>query len=99
MVAYVTSDAGRTWAFRSEVASKKTLTAKFASEEGPNENTVVMLKDKKTVFVVMRRDGGDGVPHHYHVPYVFARSSDSGHRCVNTRFQACTSVVPPCMCH
>jgi hypothetical protein len=89
VVAYVTSDAGRTWAFRSEVASKKTLTAKFASEEGPNENTVVMLKDKKTVFVVMRRDGGDGVPHHYHVPYVFARSSDSGHRCVNTRF--CTT--------
>ena len=33
-------------------------------------SAVVMLKDKKTVFVVMRKDGGDGVPHHYHVPYV-----------------------------
>jgi len=38
-----------------------------------------MMKDKKSVLVVMRKDGGDGVPHHYHVPYVFARSSDSGH--------------------
>ena len=40
VVAYVTADAGRTWTFRSEIASKATLAAKFASEEGPNENSV-----------------------------------------------------------
>jgi photosystem II stability/assembly factor-like uncharacterized protein len=115
VVAYVTSDAGRHWTFRSEIVSKKTLAAKFASEEGPNENSgnrvtihtpyilkaarnmaatqlaspadadmlrvgAVVLQKDKTVFVVIRRDGGDGVPHHLHVPYVFARSSDRGHR-------------------
>ena len=81
VVAYVTSDAGRHWTFRSEIASKKTLhAAHFSSEEGPNENSVVMLKDKKTLFVVMRKDGGDGVPHHNHALFVFATSTDIGHR-------------------
>ena len=32
-----------------------------------------------SLFVVIRKDGGDGVPRHSHVPYVFASSKDSGH--------------------
>jgi hypothetical protein len=62
-----------------QVASKASLIAAgFASEEGPNENDVVLLKDGKTLLCVFRRDGGDGVPHHAHVPYVFATSTDRG---------------------
>lgn len=45
---------------------------------GPNENDVVRLKDG-SLLVVIRKDGGDGVPHHAHVPYIFASSSDQGH--------------------
>ena len=79
VVAYVTADGGKTWKFRSEIASKQSIIAAgFASEEGPNENDVVRLKDG-SLLVVMRKDGGDGVPHHSHVPYLFASSSDQGH--------------------
>jgi hypothetical protein len=79
VVAYVTADGGKTWTFRSEIASKQSIIAAgFASEEGPNENDVVRLKDG-SLLVVIRKDGGDGVPHHAHVPYIFASSSDLGH--------------------
>ena len=79
VVAYVTADGGKSWTFRSEIASKQSINAAgLASEEGPNENDVVRLKDG-SLLVVIRKDGGDGVPHHLHVPYMFASSSDQGH--------------------
>ena len=43
-----------------------------------SENTVVVLKDG-TVMCIFRKDGGDGVPHHFHVPYVIATSNDEGY--------------------
>ena len=43
-----------------------------------SENTVLLLKGG-TIMCVFRQDGGDGVPDHRHVPYMFALSSDVGH--------------------
>lgn len=71
VVAYRTDNGGKTWSMVGEVANKQSLIAAgFPSEEGPNENDVVMLADGKTLLCVFRRDGGDGVPGHTHVPYV-----------------------------
>ena len=78
VVAYVTEDRGATWEFVSTVAAKKSLPPVWSSEEGPNENDVVLLKDKRTILAVIRKDGGDGVPHHRHAPYFFATSTDRG---------------------
>ena len=100
VVAYVSHDKGKTFTFRSEIASKATVNAHWPSEEvppahptppgwaallntnplavpqGPNENDCTTLKDGKTILTVIRKDGGDGVPHHKHVPYFFATSKD-----------------------
>lgn len=78
LLAYVSEDDGITWSYRSTIASGQNFSG-FASQEGPNENDVVLLKDGKTIFCVMRRDGGDGVPAHAHVSYVFATSVDRGY--------------------
>ena len=78
VVAYVSDNSSRNnWTMRSVIASKQSLAAKgIASEEGPNENFPVLLRDKLTIMVVIRMDGGDGVPRHSHVPYLLATSND-----------------------
>eukprot|EP00041_Stephanoeca_diplocostata_P013864 m.247244 g.247244 ORF g.247244 m.247244 type:complete len:413 (+) comp19493_c0_seq1:117-1355(+) len=78
LLAYVSEDNGITWNYRSTIASGQNFGG-FQSLEGPNENDVVLLKDGKTIFCVLRRDGGDGVPTHVHSSYVFATSTDSGY--------------------
>jgi hypothetical protein len=78
VVAYVSDTTGMSWHLRSIIASKETLTKlRIPSEEGPNENTVVILRDGKTLLCVIRVDGGDGAPHSYHRPYLFAQSQDN----------------------
>ena len=78
VVAYVSSvgtGGGRNWQMRSEIASKQSIQAKFGlnvMEEGPNENDIVLLRDGKQLLCVIRVDGGDGTPHHYHSPYLLA---------------------------
>jgi hypothetical protein len=47
-------------------------------QEGPNECDVVLLKDKKTLWAVMRVDGGDGTPSHRTLPFLAATSADGG---------------------
>ena len=79
VVAYISLDDGESWQYQSEIASKQSVNEQgFVSQEGPNENDVVLLKDGRTIFCVLRIDGGDGVPTHKHVPYVFATSIDLG---------------------
>jgi len=76
VVAYITTDGGARWNYAGEIASKQSLNAAgFHSEEGPNENDVVLLADGKTVLCIIRRDGGDGKLHHAHVPYLFATTT------------------------
>jgi hypothetical protein len=47
-------------------------------QEGPNECDVVLLKDQKTLWAVMRVDGGDGTPSHRTLPFLASTSTDSG---------------------
>jgi hypothetical protein len=61
VVSYVTKDAGATWDFQGEIASKQHIGG-FKSEEGPSENDIVMLRDDKTLLCIIRKGGGDGSP-------------------------------------
>lgn len=47
-------------------------------QEGPNECDVVLLKDKRTLWAVMRVDGGDGTPSHRTLPFLTSTSTDGG---------------------
>ena len=83
VVAYISNDNGLNWNFQSEIASKQSINEKSQgkwslSQEGPNENDVVLLKDGVTIMCVIRIDGGDGVPNHSHVPYLLVTSVDRG---------------------
>jgi hypothetical protein len=89
VVAYLSEDAGASWQWRGEIASKQSInnaskahtaaaTSWPASQEGPNENDVVLLKDGRTLLVVLRVDGGDGRPDQRHAPFLLATSTDRG---------------------
>ena len=94
MTAFVFSDrlvCGRQCCNNSVVAftSKDTLTWSYSAtvgaydparvyQEGPNECDVVLLKDKKTLWAVMRVDGGDGTPSHRTLPFLASTSTDGG---------------------
>jgi hypothetical protein len=57
-VAFYVSDAeGLAWTFRSYVGRADELQW---SGEGPNESTLVLLSDGKTLLCIMRMDAGDG---------------------------------------
>ena len=47
-------------------------------QEGPNECDVVLLKDRRTLWAVMRVDGGDGTPSHRTLPFLASTSTDGG---------------------
>ena len=47
-------------------------------QEGPSECDIVLLKDGKTLWSVMRVDGGDGEPSHRTLPMLSATSTDGG---------------------
>lgn len=64
----------RLWRWRSLVAAGN---ATGGSEEGANENSVVVLDDG-SLLVVFRRDGGDGWPSHSHKSFMESRSTDGG---------------------
>ena len=80
LAAFASEDAGASWNLVGSIADKAELNAAgFDSEEGPNEHDVALLADGKTLFAVIRVDGGDGVPTPSpHKPYVFALSTDRG---------------------
>jgi hypothetical protein len=79
VVAYASTDGGRHWSYRSTIASKASVNAAgWSSQEGPNENDVVLMSDQQTLFSIIRKDGGDGYPDHAHVPYLLAKSTDQG---------------------
>ena len=67
------------WHFASVIASAEWCRALgITTEEGPNEATVTLLKDERTLLAVMQQDGGDGDPHKYHRPYLKSVSSTDG---------------------
>ena len=57
VVAFVSED-GLAWRYSAAVAPYDA--AKYSGMEGPNECALVLLRDNRTLFAVMRVDGGDG---------------------------------------
>ena len=68
---------GLNWHYSATVGSSELLDPTTGEKygEGPNECALVVLKDKKTVWAVMRVDGGDG---YFTKPFISALSSDGG---------------------
>jgi len=71
---------GLNWHYSATVGSSELLDPTTGEKygEGPNECTLVLLKDTKTVWAAMRVDGGDGGGTK---PFVSATSSDGGVTC------------------
>ena len=59
IVVFRSVDGGWRWDFRGIVANASQYPD---SQEGPNEHSAALLADGKTVMVLMRMDGGDGMP-------------------------------------
>ena len=77
VVSYKSED-GLNWQYSATVGSSELIDPTTGEKygEGPNELSAVLLKDKKTVWVVMRVDGGDGP--NGTKPFITATSSDGG---------------------
>jgi hypothetical protein len=76
VVAFRSVDGGWRWRFRGVVANASQYPS---SQEGPNEHSLAMLADGRTVMALIRMDGGDG-PSHPFRPYSRATSTDGGRR-------------------
>jgi len=75
IIAFSSKDHGFTWDYAGKVLDAADVPD---SEEGPNENDVVLLKDGKTIMSVIRLDAGDGPLTHPYRPYVTTFSTDRG---------------------
>ena len=74
VVAFASVD-GLRWNYTSTVGAYDTTRL---YQEGPNECDIVLLGDKKTLWAVMRVDGGDGEPSHRTLPMLHATSTNFG---------------------
>ena len=75
VVAFRSKDEGYTWQYSGSILDAKHAPA---SQEGPNENDLVLLADGKTIMCVVRLDAGDGGVTHPYVPYSVVLSKDGG---------------------
>ena len=75
VVAFRSADGGYTWTFAGSILDASQAPE---SEEGPNENDLVLLADGKTIMCVVHLDAGDGVVSHPYRPYVRVLSRDGG---------------------
>ena len=75
VVAFRSRDGGFTWKYAGVILAASAVPH---SEEGPNENDLVVLKDGKTILSVIRLDAGDGYLTHRYAPYVTVKSTDGG---------------------
>lgn len=75
VIAFRSTDNGYHWTYAGKI-----LTAAQApvSQEGPNENDMVLLADNKTIMCIIRLDAGDGRVSHPYLPYVKSLSTDGG---------------------
>jgi hypothetical protein len=76
VIAFNSSD-GVTWHYISTVGAWNATEVSY-SQEGPNEVSIVQLKDNHTIWSVMRVDGGDGSPSHRTLPFVSSSSTNRG---------------------
>ena len=66
---------GVTWDYLATIADASNYPE---SEEGPNEHDMAFLRDKSSLLVVMRFDGGDGPLTHSHKPFYRTVSHNGG---------------------
>ena len=66
---------GLDWEFVAMVAGPRRFKG---SDEGPNENALVLHPDGETLTIFLRTAGGEGYPQHQHEPYWKAQSTDGG---------------------
>lgn len=74
-VASFVSDDGLEWHYASTVASYE---PSRVYQEGFSENDLVLLKDNRTLWSVIRSDSCDGEPSHRTLPFLTSRSTDRG---------------------
>jgi hypothetical protein len=74
-VASFRSADGLSWHYSSTVYS---YDPSRVYQEGASENDLVLLKDNKTLWAVMRTDSCDGEPSHRTLPFLTSRSTDGG---------------------
>ena len=79
-VAFRSVDDGYTWTFTGSILDASQAPE---SEEGPNENDLVLLADGKTIMCVVRLDAGDGPVSHPYRPYARVLSVDGGRTWTN----------------
>ena len=72
-----TSPQGLAWTYSATVALYPT--SRRVYQEGFSENAVVLLKDNKTLWTVIRTDSADGQPSHRTLPFLSSTSTDFGH--------------------
>ena len=75
VVAFRSEDGGYAWNYSGTVLDASAVPE---SEEGPNENDIVLLPDNVTLMAIIRLDAGDGKLSHRYTPYVRVTSSDGG---------------------
>ena len=83
IVALVSTDGGKRWTYASTVADAAWFPL---AQEGPSENALCVLSDRKTLLAMFRMDGGDGCSHApagsgcvtQHKPYYKATSTNKG---------------------
>ncbi len=75
VIAFRSRDDGYTWDYAGVILDAAQVPK---SEEGPNENDLVLLADNRTIMCVVRLDAGDGFVSHPYRPYMRVLSTDGG---------------------
>jgi hypothetical protein len=75
IVSFRSTDGGYHWTYAGVILAAADVPQ---SEEGPNENDLVVLNDRKTIMCVTRLDAGDGFLTERYSPYATIISSDGG---------------------
>ena len=75
IVAFRSVNDGLEWTYAGLIVAARDAPS---SEEGPNENDLVLAGDGETILCVFRMDAGDGPLTHRYAPYALASSSNGG---------------------
>ena len=75
IVAFRSYNDGLDWTYAGLIVAARDAPS---SEEGPNENDIVLAGDGKTILCVFRMDAGDGPLTHRYAPYALSSSIDGG---------------------
>lgn len=75
IVGFRSTDGGNTFTYLGPIANS---TSYLTSDEGPNENSLTLLSDNRTILCLFRMDAGDGPATHSYKNYELTFSQDNG---------------------